>query len=205
MKRTVFILTLIVCCVTASNADVEHTFTVDFNLSDFNITYDGDLVRVEPKSIEYNYPDDQFAPALPFKAIDVINDFSMQTTAVTPQYTLERIASDVQINAMGLPLTTDQVPDPNEPAPIATQSQMQAVELFNGCAIQNGVSFATVAANPFLYDYASRTLYFIRKLTFTVVQSPIEGFDASHSVIRLDRFNASGRFNQEALAQYKKM
>lgn len=146
MKRIPLLILFIICGITATHADVEHTFTIDFNLDDFNITYDGDLVRVEPKSIEYNYPDNHLAPALPFKAIDIINDFSMQTTAVTPQYTLEHIASGVQINAMGLPLTTDQVADQNEPAPIATQSQMKAVELFNGCAIQNGVSFATFAA-----------------------------------------------------------
>lgn len=202
MKHVLLIISCIIFSHRAIYADVEHTFTISFSLDDFNITYNDNLVSVEPKLLAYTYPDDPLAPALPFKTIEVINDYSMKTSFVTPQFELKQIASCVQINAMGTPQTSNEVSNSNETSPIASQSQIRAVELVNNYSIQNGVSFATISANPFLYDYDTRTLYFISNLTITVTQTRVEGFNPTNTIIRVDRFNANGRLNQEALAMY---
>lgn len=202
MKRTVLLLFLLNATI-AMNAQSGSVFTFTFSHNDFKLTRNGDVVSVTARNNDFHNDGTPEQPSLPAKVVKILNRQLERTDTFSCTYTLQPVATNVTLLANGYPMTTDTEPSEADIQPTpATKSLMNPVEMYSGENIQNGFSYATFGIYPYLYDVATRTLYFVNSVTLSTISMTSRAIADNPPVLRRDLFNSTDLINPELMDEY---
>lgn len=141
------------------------TFEVKYNLSDFTINHLSDELIEIDSDLNYIYDINEGLPELPLFPINIL--CSNGAVECTPNVSIQKqvIETNVSLNAI-LPYYIASE-DSTYSGQATTVSYLNSYK-YSGIQKQNGYSIASFILSPFLYDYDTRTLYFIESFVITL-------------------------------------
>lgn len=184
------------------------SFTLTFSQSDFNVTRIGDTITVSALNADFVPSSETSGPALPTTICSVLNPFGHMASAFEVSSEKILVASSVYMYANGEPITNPDLYTIDDSKMPATRSELQPIMLEVGNGIQNGYSFSHYRVMPYLYDADRHELYFVSKVTFTPIFTPITDVADSRVasglpiVLRPELVDFSNVLNREALSTY---
>ncbi len=201
MKRLILLLAIIAF---ATSTYSQESYTYSFNESDFIIKYSGDTVRIVPTSSTYDNTFEVGQPQLPLVSKRILNPSGKYVSDFTVTVTKRVIATDVVMPGVEEPKIAGEetVTEPT----IATKSFMTPVLLNDGDCRHHGYSYSAWEIAPFLYDVATKELYFVESVTISTLRSTLSSTASTGSVTvrpRPDLMDWSGFENTEAQSTYR--
>lgn len=161
MKRVVLLLLLL---MPLAMSRASGTYCVTFSLDDYEIsTGDDGLTRVVPKRTGAFYSDDRAMPALPYSSYNILRPRGCVTT-YTVDFDKLLLRDDVVMAANPVCVPADAIPLVDAGPEAAVSSLLQPVR-FAGNKVLSGYYYSSFNITPFLYDAATRSLYFVPSVT----------------------------------------
>lgn len=202
MKRIILLLAIIAF---ATSTYSQESYTYSFNESDFIIKYSGDTVRIVPTSSTYDNTFEVGQPQLPLVSKRILNPSEKYVYNFTVTVTKRVIATDVVMPGVEEPQIAGEetVTEPT----IATKSFMTPVLLNDGDCRHHGYSYSAWEIAPFLYDVATKELYFVDSVSISTKRNRIFTVLGDNSSVRVrprpDLMDWSDFENTEAQSTYK--
>lgn len=202
MKRIILLLAIIAF---ATSIYSQESYTYSFNESDFIIKYSGDTVRIVPTSSTYDNTFEVGQPQLPLVSKRILNPSGKYISDFTFSVTKRVIATDVVMPGVEEPQIAGQE-TASEPT-LATKSFMTPVLLNDGDCRHHGYSYSAWEIAPFLYDVATKELYFVDSVSISTKRNRIFTVLGDNSSVtvrpRPDLMDWSDFENTEAQSTYK--
>lgn len=173
MKTRIITIIAALLAVATGNAIVTPptaSRTVEFSLDDYTLRYDDKgLLHIEPNDLDHFYGEDN-APALPFTSTVVALAGAYTYKSHIPMCPKRLIASDVVLASNPMPVPTSMadmaVADDNADYPSATYPDSSCKFATSSGWDRETLFYFRLC--PFVYNAATRELYFVDRITFSV-------------------------------------
>ena len=164
MKKLLIIIVSFVYCAVLH---AQRSYTLDFKLSDYKIEKKEGVVSIFSTKGAPCYLEDRNAPALPYFPYRILRPANTSTDDFSINYEKELICQDVDIEGNPAILPTDVNPAISINTFKATKSSESPVILGKDNAMY-GYNYSYFKVSPFIYDYTTRNLYFVNRMTISL-------------------------------------